>query len=725
MKKNKTTKTTGQIIFTNVCTLFNLINIVLGILVLAVGSPKNALFLLVAILNLLIGIVQEIRAKRVVDKLSLITAPVAHVIRDGVLTDVPVAEISVGETAVLSIGDQVYADMEVIEGSCSVNESMVTGESKPVTKKPGSEMKSGSFIVSGTVKVKFIRVGDDCYAAKLAAAAKYMKKPNSQLKSGIDKIIKIVSIAIVPMGIILYLNQILWQKILPDVAVIHSVAALIGMIPEGLVLLSTIALSVSVIRLGQSRTLVKELYSVETLARVDTLCLDKTGTITEGKMKVEDLIVLEGSEEEVSKILGTYTASVEDYSPTFAAMKEHFTEGVSCTTYDVVPFDSVRKWSAARFAELGADTFVLGAPEIVFFAKHEDKAASIREKAEQYTAYGRRVLMLARTAGEVSEEGLPEDILPLALVVVSDIIRENAAETIKYFKDQGVDIKIISGDNAKAVSCIAAQVGVEGAEKYIDVTTLSDEELAAAASRYSVFGRVRPEQKLCLIKSLKAAGKTVAMIGDGVNDIPALKASDCSVVMASGSDAAKGIAEIVLLDSDFSNMPKVVAEGRRAINNLTRSASLFLTKTIFSFILTLFFLAIPVKYPFMPIQLTLISALCIGVPSFVLALQPNKDIVTGSFIKKVLKRAWPAGVGVALLVLASAVILPLMGVSAETTSLVVVIATAAVMFVNLFFTCRPFNKLRVTLFVLMVAAFAVAVLFFGGFFGIDSSPFVE
>ena len=710
MKETRTTKTIGQIIFTNVCTLFNLINFVLGVLVLIFGSPKNALFLLVAVLNLIIGITQEIRAKRTVDRLSLITAPVAHVFKDGELTDVPLEKIQTGDIVVLSIGDQVYADMEVVEGSCRVNESMITGESDPITKTVGSEMPAGGFLVSGTVKARLTKVGEECYAARLATSAKYMKQPNSEIKRGIEKIIRVVSIAIFPMGIALYLNQTLWQKLSTEEAVTRSVAAMIGMIPEGLVLLSTIALSVSVIRLGRQRVLIKELYSVETLARVDTLCLDKTGTITEGKMRVEKVEYITEEKEMTRDAIATFVSSIEDYSPTFAAMKEYFTEGRSEEAKDIVPFDSVRKWSAAHFDAFGA-TFVLGAPENVY--------AGLHSQVEKYAANGKRVLMFAKTGSSVSEEnGLPDDIEPLALIVVSDIIRENAAQTIAFFKEQGVDIKIISGDNAQAVSHIAASVGVEGAEKCIDVGPLTEEELRKAATEYSVFGRVRPEQKLIIIKALKQSGRTVAMTGDGVNDIPALKESDSSVVMASGSDAAKGIAEIVLLDSDFSAMPKVVDEGRRTINNLTRSASLFLTKTFFSFLLTLVFLAIPFMYPFQPIQLTLISALFIGIPSFVIALQPNKEIVKGQFLKKVLKRALPAGIAVAAVVLLLSVFLPLTDMQQYWIARIVISSTAAVMIGNLYATSRPLNTLRSILIITVSVAFVIAVVFFGGFFGL-------
>ena len=717
------TKSIGQIITGNLCTLFNLINAILAGLVIFTGSYKNALFMIVIITNLTVGIVQEIRAKQTIDKLSLISAPTAKLIRDGRRISCPITEVVQDDIGFLSIGDQVYADMVILEGVCEVNESQVTGESEPVFHKKGDRLLSGAFIISGDVTVRIEKVGAESYSAKLANSAKYIKKPNSEIMSSLNFIIKVVSIAIAPMGILLFLNQVIFSDTERNRAIVNVVAALIGMIPEGLVLLASVVLAVSVIRLAKHKTLVQELYCIETLARVDVLCLDKTGTITEGRMELDDILPVGKniSREEISKIFGKMTEAMEDHSATFTALRKYFASENFSEPWQVkkiIPFNSINKWSGITFEEKG--TFVLGAAEFIYFNRLKEKTVEdevLEATVKKYADMGRRVLLLAHSEEDFNERDLPKDLHPLALAVISDVIRPEAYDTLKFFREQGVDIKIISGDNPETVATVAENAGLKDAANCIDVSRLTDTQLEEEATKHTVFGRVTPQQKLILIKAFKKAGHTVAMTGDGVNDIPALKEADCSIAMASGSDAARQVSQLVLLDSNFASMPKIVAEGRRSINNIQRSASLFLVKTIFSFVLTLVFLFLSKPYPFQPIQLTLISALCVGIPSFVLALEPNKERVSGKFIYKVIQKALPGGSAVALGVLLTVCLGPVLGLSEHQISTVAVLITAFNMFAVLFKTCLPFDWIRRALFWTMLGLFCAGFVIFGWFFG--------
>ena len=717
------TKSVGQIIAGNLCTLFNLINAILAGLVIFTGSYKNALFMIVIITNLAVGIVQEIRAKKTIDKLSLISAPTAKLLRDGKHISCPVSEVVQDDIAFLSIGDQVYADMIIIDGECEVNESQVTGESEPVFHKKGDRLLSGAFIISGDVTVQMEKVGAESYSARLANSAKYIKKPNSEIMSSLNFIIKIISIAIAPMGILLFLNQVILLEAPQNQAIVKVVAALIGMIPEGLVLLASVVLAVSVIRLAKHKTLVQELYCIETLARVDMLCLDKTGTITEGRMELEDILPIDKNRnrEEISEIFGKMTGAMEDHSATFTALREYFAGKDFSTPWQVrkiVPFNSVKKWSGITFEEKGS--FVIGAAEFIYFNRLKEKSAEdevLEATVKKYSDMGRRVLLLAHSREDFNERELPGDLHPLALAVLSDVIRPEAYDTLKFFREQGVNIKVISGDNPETVASVAGTAGLKDADNYIDVSRLTDTQLEEEAVKHTVFGRVTPQQKLILIKALKKAGHTVAMTGDGVNDVPALKEADCSIAMAAGSDAARQVSQLVLLDSNFASMPKIVAEGRRSINNIQRSASLFLVKTIFSFVLTLVFLFLPKPYPFQPIQLTLISALCVGIPSFILALEPNKERISGRFIYRVIQKALPGGSAVALGVLLTVCLGPVLGLSEQQTSTVAVLITAFNMFAVLFKTCLPFDWIRRALFWTMLGLFCTGFVIFGWFFG--------
>ncbi len=709
-QRGKATKSIGQIIGGNLFTLFNLINVILAGLVLFTGSYKNALFMIVILCNLLIGIVQEIRAKRTIDKLSLISAPEATLIRNGEKVKCPVDQVVQDDICILETGDQIYADLEILQGECEVNESQVTGESEPVKKSAGDALLSGCYIVSGTVTAKAVAVGEESYSSKLTNSAKYIKKPNSEIMTSLRFIIKVVSIAIIPMSVLLFYNQVVLQTTARNEAIVQVVAALIGMIPEGMVLMSSVVLAVSVIRLARHKTLVQELYCIETLARVDVLCLDKTGTITQGKMKVETIIPVDNfTEDQIFAILMNITTHMEDNSATFEAVRQHFINSLPVDNWKVlckIPFNSTRKWSGISFQDQG--NFVLGAPEFIC----PGEVGKIKKYAQQ----GKRVLLLAQS-DILPEETLPEALTPVAFIVISDLVRKEAPDTIKYFKNQGVTLKVISGDNPETVTGVAGEAGIPHCEKAIDVSKLTEEELKAAATKYTVFGRVTPEQKQVLVKALKEAGHTVAMTGDGVNDVPALKEADCSVAMASGSTAAREISQLVLLDSNFASMPKIVAEGRRSINNIQRSASLFLVKTTFSFLLSLVFLFLRQPYPFEPIQLTLCSAICVGIPSVILALEPNKERVSGRFIDKLVQKALPGGIAIAVGVLFAVLLGPRFGLTHDEISTVSIMITAFNMFAVLLRTCLPLKKFRALLFFMLLGLFCVGFVFFDWFFG--------
>lgn len=700
------TKSVGQIFRDNLFTLFNLINVILAAFVALTGSYRNMLFMGVIICNIAIGIFQEIRSKRIIDRLSLISAPKAHLLRDGEELTAPVSDIVTDDIMLLASGRQICADAILREGECEADESLITGESDPIVKKPGDELLSGSFVISGTAKAQVLRVGAEAYANKIAGGAKYIKKQSSEMMRSINKIIGTVSVCIVPFALVLFFKAIFVTRQSFDRGIVSTVAALIGMIPEGLVLLTSLALAVSSIRLARKQTLCQDLYCVEHLARVDVLCLDKTGTITEGCMEVTEVLPTD-SGFDCERALNAFSAAMTDPNPTLAAVQARFCAGTSLKCERVIPFSSAKKWSAAVFE--GEGTFAIGAPSFVL---GEEKFAAVKPFAEEYSAKGMRVLVLAHSRSGMQGDSLPSDISAKALIVLSDKLRATAPATLEYFRKQGVTLKVISGDDPVTVSNVAKKAGLIGAENYIDAAELTQETLPAAAEKYTVFGRVTPYQKLELVKALKAGGHKVAMTGDGVNDVLALKEADCSVAMQSGSDAARNVSQLVLMNSDFASMPLVVEEGRRAINNIQRSASLFLVKTIFSFLLAVLFLFVPSAYPFQPIQMTLISALAVGAPSFLLALEPNHNLVRGSFLANVLKKAFPGGasvvVGIVLLLIAQGIF----GIPQEQTSTMATFLTAAVMFGVLFNVCRPFNRLRGAMFGVLLCGFvgAAAVL---------------
>ncbi len=707
------TKSVKQIVLGNLITPFNILNVVLASLIILVGSYKNLLFMGVIFFNTLIGTFQEIRAKKTIDKLSLIAAPRACVIRGGQTEEIPVGDVVLDDVLLLSAGGQICADASVLDGECEVNESLLTGESDPVVKRQGDTLLSGSFVVSGSCCAQVDRVGADNYASQISNSAKYLKKPNSEIMKWINRIIKWIGFALIPIGILLFYKQLFISGQPFDRAIVSTVAALIGMIPEGLVLLTSVVLAVSVIRLSRHKTLVQELYCIETLARVDTLCLDKTGTITEGTMQLDEVVPLEKASVDISEGIAAMVGALQDNNPTFAALRESFPNSPSWTCTGVVPFSSARKWSGASFE--GKGSYVIGAAEFVL----RDQFDLVREKVEQYSADGQRVLLLAHSGEPFGGKELPQNLVPQALILLSDKIREQAPQTLEYFADQGVDLKVISGDNAITVSNIARRAGLKSADRYIDASTLqSEEELQEAAEKYTVFGRVTPQQKLSLVKALKAKGRTVAMTGDGVNDVLALKEADCSVAMASGSDAARTVSQLVLLDSNFASMPMVVREGRRAINNLQRSASLFLVKAFFSAVIAVFFIFVNCDYPFQPIQFTLINTFTIGIPSFILALEPNKERIRGSFMANIVKKSLPGSVTMILNIFLLVPISLYMGFSTDQLATMGIILTGMTGLLILLRVSSPLNLLRGVLFYAMVTGFVGAMILLPGLFSL-------
>lgn len=702
-------KTTAQILRGNLMTLFNLLNLVLAILVISVGSYKNALFMIVIILNAVIGTVQELRAKKTVEKLSVISAPTALAVRSGREVKLGVSELVLDDVMVLKSGMQICADGVVLEGEIEVNESLLTGESDPILKRPGDGLMSGSFVVSGRANARVDKVGDDNYAAQLTRDAQRLKKPNSELMKSLNALIRVISVVILPLGAALFIkSRFILHESLQD-GVVSTVAAMVGMIPEGLILLTSVALAVGVIRLAQRKTLVQELYCMETLARVDVLCLDKTGTITEGSMEVQGIIPLAASEDQVRTDMGILASAMQDDNPTFAALRAAFPPIQGSAPLKVVPFSSARKWSGARFEKLGS--LVLGAGEFVLGADYP----SIRGRVEECAQKGQRVLVLAQSDQEFQgEQGLPQGLKPLALLTLADKIRPEAAGTLRFFAEQDVDLRVISGDNPKTVAAVAGRAGLRDAQLCVDASTLkTEEQIRQAAARYKVFGRVTPEQKCKLVRALKAQGHVVAMTGDGVNDVPALKEADCSVAMASGSDAARQVAQLVLLDNNFASMPHVVLEGRRVINNIRRSASLFLTKTLFSFLLAIISLIFGAGYPFEPIQLTLFSTITIGIPSFFLALEPNRARIQGKFLQTVIRQAAP---GALCIVLGVQALTALATGTPEQLSTMATLYAVLVGLIVLFRVCMPFNRNRVVLFagccVLFVGAICLLPVWF-------------
>lgn len=710
------TKTISQIIKTNLFTLFNLLNLLLALAIILVSSYRNLLFLGVVISNIVISTIQEINAKKTIDKLSLLAMAKVKVLRDGVVKEIEIDEIVLDDIIIFKGGNQVVVDSKIILGEVEVNESFITGEVESVIKKRGDLILSGSFIVSGEVKAKVEHIGLDNYTSSISHEASYIKKTNSVILKSLNQVIKYISIGIIPISLLLFNNQLHIDGNTLQNAVVNTVAALIGMIPEGLILLTSTVFAVSVIRLAKYNVLIQQLYCSETLARVDVLCLDKTGTITEGIMEVCDVIPIKKIyEKEVNDSLSLLSSVLDDDNSTINAIKNLFDVDINCKANKVIHFSSQRKWSGASFEN---KSYILGAPEIIT----NDK--SILNKTYEYSKEN-RVVLLCKTSEKLTST-MPEKTIPIAIILIRDKIRKEAKETLKYFKEQGVKIKIISGDNVITVSNIAKRVELDGADKYIDARKLKTyDEVKNAVEEYTVFGRVSPSQKKQIIMALKENGHTVAMTGDGVNDCLALKEADCSIALANGSDAAHNISELVLLDSNFESMPKIVAEGRRTINNIQRSATLFLVKTVYSTLLALLFLFIDMNYPFQPIQLTLTSIVTIGIPSFILALEPNNELVKGNFLINVISRSIPTALTIVINIIVVMFTASIFKISPNEISTLCVILTGYTGFILLYNLCSPFNIIRKILLISMIILFLVGIVGLNTLFSLTTlSPYM-
>lgn len=748
-----TDKTTKEIVVSNVCTYFNLIFLVITILLVAVGSFRNLTFLPIIIGNTVIGIVQELRAKKTLEKMSLLNAPHADVIRNGEMTQIATEKLVKDDVILLTAGKQICADAVVIDGSIQVNESLLTGEADEVEKPVGSTLMSGSFVVSGECYARLEKVGNESYISKLSMEAKSMgSKEQSEMIRSINQIVKWIGIVIIPIGIILFWQSHFVNDVSISKSVTSTVAAIIGMIPEGLYLLTTIALALSTMKLANKKVLLHDMKSIETLARVDVLCVDKTGTITEPDMKVSDIILCQSgsnpayndqsgmrensllqkqeqmavhselSLDELKKLIVRYAYASKDNNATMLALKE-YAEGfvktgdsglkihnshndIAGRIIDQQAFSSSRKYGSITFAD---GTYLLGAPEFIL----GDDFHIVENEIQSYTENGNRVLLFARRDSDKT--------IPIGFVALANPIRQNAVKTFEYFKKQRVAIKVISGDNPKTVSQIAMQAGIENADKYIDAASLdSKEKIAKAVSQYTVFGRVTPKQKQQLVKALQQKGHTVAMTGDGVNDILAMKDADCSVAMASGSEAAAQAAQVVLLDSDFVHMPDVVYEGRRVVNNIERSASLFLVKNIFSLLLALFSVISMFTYPLEPSQISLISMFTIGLPGFLLAMEPNKERIKGHFLTNVMLKALPGGLTDVIAISALVVCGAVFSIPEESIGTIATMVLSVVGFMILFKISEPLNTMKYVVIGINVAGFVLCVYFLKDLFALTN-----
>lgn len=721
-----TQKTVGQIVKSNLLTYFNLIFLILTVLLCIVGSFRNLTFLPVIIGNTVIGIFQELRAKKTLDKMSMLNAPHSIVVRDGEQQQIQSEELVKDDIIILAAGNQICADATVLSGSISVNEALLTGESDEIKKKSGDRLMSGSFVVSGQCYAKLDKVGNESYISQLTAQAKAMGDgEQSEMIRYINKLVKWVGIIIIPVGIILFCQAYIMNGETFKKSVVSMVAAVLGMIPEGLYLLTTVALALSTIRLAKKQVLLHDMKSIETLARVDVLCVDKTGTITEPGMQVTELVIsarcgdAEMDKRAFAHLLADYSSVIEDNNATMEAIRAYVDkneiEKGSRTLLKTQPFTSANKYSKVSFVE---GDYMLGAPEFIM----KDRYDEISEEIEEYQSKGYRVLLMAESGNDSS--GLEKSfggISPIGYIVLSNPIRENAESTFTYFKEQGVAIKVISGDNPATVSEVAKRAGIDGAENYVDASTLaSEKDIAEAVDKYTVFGRVTPKQKQLIVRALQKQKHTVAMTGDGVNDILAMKDADCSIAMASGSEAAAQAAQTVLLDSDFGRMPYVVYEGRQVVNNIQRSASLFLVKNIFSLLMAIFSAVFAITYPLEPSQISLISMFTIGLPGFLLALEPNRNRIEGNFMANVMLKALPAGLTDVLSVGALVICGQVFNLPSEDIATAGTMLLAVVGFMIIIKISHPFNKMKYGVLLINIVGLLFCGLFLGRLFAIDS-----
>jgi len=702
--KNKASKSSLEIVLSNILTYFNLIFLILSILILFSGNFKNLMFLPVIIINILIGIFQQIKSKRILDKLALLDISKYKTIRDSKEIDVLSTELVLGDIIKLSSGEQIPADGVVIEGSGTVNESLLTGESDEIEKKKDSLLKSGSFVVSGNMTVKLTSVGKDSYVAKLTSEAKEIKEKQSEMIRDIEKIVKRAGIAIIPIGIVLVYQSVATNGLTLKEAIPGMVGAVTGMIPEGLYLLVTIALALSAARLAKLKVLLHDMKSIESLARIDVLCVDKTGTITSNKMNVTDIVLLDKNKD-YKDILNRYVNTITDNNITIEAMRSYFNNKKELNAIEIVPFNSKNKYSAIKTKE---GIYKLGAPEYLIDKKDINKYNDILEK---YSSMGQRILVFTKDK-------------PLLFIALKNELRENAKETFTYLEEQGVNIKVISGDNPLTVSKIAIEANIYNADKYIDATKLDTyEKIKEAVSIYTVFGRVKPEQKKYIVDAIKENGFKVAMTGDGVNDILAMKEADCSIAMGEGSDAARSAAQIVLLDSDFSHMKNIIFEGRRNINNITRSATLFLYKNIFSFLLAVFSIIASSTYPLKPTQIAIISFFNIGLPAFLLTFEPNTKKQEGRFISNVMTNAIPAALTSFFAILALTSFGSLFGIDVHEINTSSIYLISVIGFNILWLISRPLNNYHRMIFAICIIGIMLSSSYLGKVFDMHDISF--
>ena len=705
---NNNLKSNWQIIKDNVFTLFNLYNLIIAIALLLVGAYTNTFFFLIITINVLIGIIQEIHGKNLVKKLSILTASKTTVIRDGKAQEIEIEKVVLGDTILLKQGDQIPSDSYVIDGEIEVNEALLTGESDLILKGQEDKLLSGSYVVSGKCYAVVEKVGEDNFANQIISATKKHKDNNSELINSMKKVTKFTSFVIIPVGVILFIQAyFIRETVLPE-SVIATAAALLGMLPKGLVLLITIALESGVIKLAKKEVLVQELYSIESLAHIDTICLDKTGTITQGKMKVSEVKLYDESvmPKPFNDMMVAFVNGMDDTNSTFKAMKNHFKGDINYEKIDNVPFSSERKWSAISFKEEGS--VIVGAPERLF----EKSDSKMPERILELQKDGKRVLAIGYSKEQVKDDELPKlDVV--ASVILEDPLRRNAKEMLGYFKEQGVDVKIISGDNALTVSNIAKRAGLEDYESYIDLSTIStDAEIVNLVDRYSIFARVLPHQKSIIVKALQAKNHKVAMTGDGVNDVIALRESDCSITLPDASDAAKQVSQIVLLNSDFSVLKDVLMEGRRVVNNITNVARIFFIKTIYSVLLSLFCIITNTAFPFIPIQITLIDLVIEGYTSFFITFEKNQKPITGAFLPTALTNAAPFAIVIMFNIIILTFIGNVIGIEQGTLTTMMYILIGFVSILAVQEVCMPFNKAHVFLFTTTAIGFYVAALLF-------------
>ena len=716
-------KTIKEIITSNICTYFNLVFAIVAVLLIIVGSFRDLTFLPIIIANTCIGIFQEIRSKKVIDELTMLSAPTTKVLRDGKIREITSDQLVLGDIVIFESGNQIPADAEIISGQVCVNESLLTGEADEITKTAKDELLSGSFIVSGSCHAKLTKVGAESYISQLTLKAKTIKKSEqSEIIRSLNSIVKLAGIAIIPIGLILFSQQFFLQGETLKASVQGMVASVLGMIPEGLFLLASVTLAISAMKLAQKKVLLHDMKSIETLARVDVLCVDKTGTITDGTMEVDSIDIVAGckkSEEEIQKIISNFVNVQNADNATMEALKKHFHSAPSLEVDSVFGFSSEFKYSGVNFS---TGSYILGAPEFVLGTSYEEYADAIN----QYTQNGLRVLVFGKYNKKIDGKKLIGHVVPYAYIVLSNPIRKNAQETFKYFKEQGVTIKVISGDNPLTVSEVAKKAGIDGAETYIDARNLStEEEIENAIMNYTVFGRVTPEQKRKFVSALQKNGKTVAMTGDGVNDVLALKDADCSIAMASGSDAAVQVAQLVLLESDFAKMPEVVREGRQVVNNLERSGSLFLVKNIFSFLISILAIFFNVKYPLEPAQISLISMFTIGIPAFFLSQVPNEDLITGHFLKNILFKAVPGGLVDTFVVAAMVTFATIFNASSSDISTASTVLLALVGLMVLQNISKPMNKIKWSIWIFCALGIFFSFVFFKDLFSIADTMSVQ